>query len=142
MDHVVYLDYKAKELENLQTGNKTMIIRGATGRKMPYDRVNEGDVLYFIENKGDGLVKAKAIAKTLFQSEKLTKEESLKIVENNQEFLQLDSKLKARFGGKRYLILITVKGFETLETFKIDRSAYANMDDWLLVENIEKVKEV
>jgi len=33
-----------------------------------------------------------------------------------------------------------VLNFEKLEPFKIDRSEYGNMDDWLLVENIEKVK--
>ncbi len=35
MDNVVSLDYKAKELENLESGKKTMIIRGAMGRKLP-----------------------------------------------------------------------------------------------------------
>lgn len=34
MDNVVYLDFKAKELENLKSGQKTMIIRGAMGRKL------------------------------------------------------------------------------------------------------------
>jgi len=52
MDNVVYLDYKAKELENLKSGQKTMIIRGAMGRKFPYGRVNKSDILYFIENRG------------------------------------------------------------------------------------------
>ena len=52
MDHVVYLDTKAKELDKIGSGDKTMIIRGATGRKMPYGRVNAGDVLYLIENDG------------------------------------------------------------------------------------------
>ena len=51
MDHVVYLDHKARELENLKNGKKSMIIRGAMGRKMPYGRVDKEDVLYFIENK-------------------------------------------------------------------------------------------
>ncbi|MCK5764077.1 MAG: hypothetical protein KAH05_08155 [Clostridiales bacterium] len=55
MDHVVYLDAKAKEFEKLIEGTKTMIIRGATGRKMPYERVFEGDQLYFIRNNGEGL---------------------------------------------------------------------------------------
>jgi hypothetical protein len=35
MDHVVYLDHKANEFEKLLNGQKTMIIRGAAGRKMP-----------------------------------------------------------------------------------------------------------
>jgi hypothetical protein len=36
MDHVVYLDAEAKELERLLAAQKTMIIWGATGRKLPY----------------------------------------------------------------------------------------------------------
>ena len=40
MDHVVYVDTKAKELEKLLEGTKRMLIRGAAGRKMPYGRVH------------------------------------------------------------------------------------------------------
>lgn len=142
MDHVVYVDYKAKELENLKNGPKTMIIRGAMGRKLPYGRVNKSDVLYFIENKGDGLVKGKAIVDDVFNSEQLSKEESIGLVEKKQDKLLLDAGLKKRFSGKRYLVLITIKDFETIKPFKIDRSEYGNMDDWLPVENIDKVRMV
>ena len=45
-----------------------------------------------------------------------------------------------RFAGKLYLVLITIKNFENIEPFKIDMSNYGNMDDWLPVENIDKVK--
>ena len=140
MDNVVYLDYKAKELENLINGNKTMIIRGAMGRKLPYGRVNTSDILYFIENNGDGLVKGKAIVDKVFNSEKLTKEQSLEIVEKHQNKLLLNKGLEKRFSGKRYLVLITIRDFEEIEAFKIDRTDYGNMDDWLVVENIKKVK--
>ena len=139
MDHVVYLDSKAKELENLANGKKSMIIRGAMGRKLPYGKVNVGDTLYFIENKGDGLIKATAVVDTVLNSEKLTEEESLGLVEKHQDKLMLDKGLLQRFGGKRYLVLIAVKDFQILPLFKIDRSAYANMDDWLPVEDINKV---
>jgi hypothetical protein len=140
MDHVVYLDYKANELESLKKGQKTMIIRGAMGRKLPYGRVNKSDVLYFIENKGDGFVKGKALVENVFNSDTLTKEQSIELVEQNQDKLQLDSGLKKRFAGKRYIVLISIKDFEVVEPFKIDRTEYGNMDDWLPVENIDKVK--
>lgn len=140
MDNIVYLDYKAKELDNLISGEKTMIIRGATGRKLPYGRVSEGDILYFIENKGDGLVKAKARVKNVFNSEQLTKKESEELVKQNQNKLLLDSGLIKRFSGKRYIVLITIESFQKLDPFKIDRSEYGNMDDWLPVEDINKVR--
>ena len=140
MDNIVYLDYKAKELDNLISGEKTMIIRGATGRKLPYGRVFKGDMLYFIENKGDGLVKAKANVKDVFNSEQLTKKESEELVKQNQNKLLLDSGLIKRFSGKRYIVLITIESFQKLDPFKIDRSEYGNMDDWLPVEDINKLK--
>jgi len=139
MDNVVYLDYKAKELDNLKSGKKTMIIRGAMGRKLPYGKVNEGDILFFIENKGDGLVKAKATVSEVLNSEQLTKEDSLKLIESNQPKLLLDNGLMKRFGGKRYLVLISIKDFCEIENFKIDKSEYGNMDDWLPVGNIDNV---
>ena len=141
MDHIVYLDYKAKELPNLIDGKKTKIIRGAMGRKLPYGRVVKDDVLYFVENNGGGLVKAKAMVENVYNSEKLSKEDSENLVEENQHFLLLNLGLVKRFAGKRYIVLITVKDFEQLNPFKIDRTGYGNMDDWLPVEKIETVKK-
>ncbi len=140
MDHVVYLDYKAKELENLRKGIKTMIIRGAMGRKFPYGKLAQGERLFFIENKGDGMIRASATVADVYNSEQLSKEESLKLVEKRQEKLHLNSGMLKRFGGKRYLVLITIKDFTETEHFKIDRSAFGNMDDWLPVGDIESVK--
>ena len=141
MDHIVYLDAKAKELDLLMAGKKSMIIRGATGRKLPYGRVNKDDVLYFINNNAEGVVRAKAIVQSVFNSEKMTKEESVKLVEENQDKLQLIDKQFKRWAGKRYLVLIEVKDVQPLEPFGIDRSSYGNMDDWLPVEVIERVKK-
>ncbi len=86
------------------------------------------------------MVKAKTLVKDVFNSEKLTKEESEKLVFDNQDQLQLDERLFNKFAGKRYIVLITIKDFETIEPFKINRSDYGNMDDWLPVGNFEKVK--
>ncbi|MFC1554453.1 hypothetical protein ACFL7D_07460 [candidate division KSB1 bacterium] len=140
MDHVVYLDTAAKEMENLLSEKKTMIIRGAAGRKMPYGRVAEGDILYFINNNAEAKIRAKALVESVFNSGKMSKDESVTLVEKNQHELQLTAKQIKRWAGKRYLVLISVTDFEEIEPFRFDKSDFKNMDDWLLVENIEKVK--
>ena len=140
MDHLVYLDAKSNEFEKLLDGSKTIIIRGATGRKMPYGRVNKGDVLYFINNNAEGFVKAKAIVDSVFNSEKMNSEESFDLVKKNQEKLLLSDKQFQKWAGKRYLVLIEIKKFCAIENFTIDKSNYGNMDDWLPVENIDSVK--
>jgi len=140
MDHVVYLDATAKELDLLCSRKKTVIIRGAAGRKMPYGRVNRGDILYFINNNAEGLILARAKVESVFNSDKLTQEESAKLVKSHQGKLQLSKKQQDRWAGKRYLVLIEVSGVEEVEPFRIDKSNYGNMDDWLPVEEIEGVK--
>jgi hypothetical protein len=140
MDHIVYLDATAKELDLLLSGKKTMIVRGATGRKMPYGKVNQDDLLYFINNNAEGLILAKAKVKSVFNSDKLTAAESVSLVEKHQDKLQLSKKQQARWGGKRYLVLIEVSDVKKVEPFQIDKSDYGNMDDWLPVEQIERVK--
>ena len=117
-----------------------MIIRGATGRKLPYGRVNQNDILYFINNNGEGLIQARAIVESVFNSDKLTSAESAQLVEQYQNGLQLTKKQVARWAGKRFLVLIEISRVESLEAFQIDRSDYGNMDDWLPVEQIEKVR--
>ncbi len=140
MDHVVYLDQKANEPQKLSTGEKTEVVRGATGRKLPYGRVFENDILYFISNDGSGTVHAKARVDAVFNSEKLTPEQSNALLKQHQDKLNLNAAQIKRWGGKWYLVLIKITDYETLEPFKINRSAYGNMDDWLPVEDIQTVK--
>ena len=141
MDHVVYLDAQARELENLLSGQKTMIIRGATGRKLPHGRVQAGDVLYFINNNAEGPVRAKAVVSAAIHSEKMTEADSHALVQQYQPKLCLTEKQLARWAGKRYLVLIEVAGVESVSPFAIDKSNYGNMDDWLPVEKIELVRK-
>lgn len=140
MDHVVYLDVKAKELEKLMSGQKSMIVRGATGRKLPYGRVSVKDQLFFILNNGDGQVQASAVVSTVINSDKLSEEQSRALLEDHQSKLCLTSEQFKRWAGKRYLVLIEVTEFHKLEPFTIDRSDYGNMDDWLPVGDIMGVK--
>jgi hypothetical protein len=139
MDHIVYVDAKAKELENLINGNKSMIIRGAAGRKVPHGIVNEGDVLYFIRNNGDGAVKARGVVSSVLNSEQLSVEESFETIIKNQDRLQLPDKQFDKLAGKKYLVLIGLKEVEKVDPFRFDKSNFINMDDWIPVGKIESV---
>jgi hypothetical protein len=139
MDHVVYLDIKAGELENLVNGNKSMIIRAARRRKFPYGRVNEGDVLYFINNNGEGEVKARGVVSSVLNSEKLTVEESFETIIRNQDKLQLPDKQFEQLAGMSYLILIGLAEIQVVKPFRIDKTSFTNSDDWIPVGKIALV---
>ena len=136
MDHVVYLNFKARELENLIAGNKSMIIRGAEGRKLPHGRVNTGDTLYFINNNGEGRIRAKGTVTSVLNSEKLSVEESFETIIRNQDKLQLPDDLFEKIAGKRYLVLIGLKSIEEIQPVPFNKSDFSCMDDWIPVGDI------
>lgn len=141
MDHVVYLDAKSSELQKLLNGSKSMIIRGATGRKMPHGRVSPGDILYFINNNGEGVVRARAHVVSVINSDMMSPEESVAMVKEHHSKLSLSESQFKKWAGKRYLVLIEVNKTEELKPFTVDKSEYGNMDDWLPVGDIDTVKE-
>ena len=140
MDHVVYVDHKANELDKLIKGGKTMLIRGAAGRKMPYGRVETNDRLYFIENDSSGVIKARGAVVCVLNSDKMTKEASIALVDAHQDKLALTFPQYQRWAGKRYLVLIEVDEITELAPFKLDRHEYGHMDDWLPVGSIDQVR--
>ena len=142
MNHLVYLDAKANEMEKLLTGQKTMIIRGAAGRKIPYGQVNKEDILYFINNNAEGMIKAKAEVASVMNSEKMDKDTSIKLIKKYQDNLQLSEKQFQRWAGKRYIVLIEVKNIEEVTPFQFNRDDFKNsMDDWLVFERVENIKK-
>jgi hypothetical protein len=93
-----------------------------------------------LENDGSGQIKAQGSVISVINTEKLDPETSAKLVEDNQYKLKLSPAQSKRWAGKRYLVLIGVSSVQALEPFQIDKSDYGNMDDWLPVGEIDRVK--
>lgn len=138
MEHIAYCESKAKELDNLLAGNKNMLIRGATGRKLPHGRVSPGETVYLLENDGSGIIKAKGIVSDVFHSEALTPEESASLIESHMDRLKLTEAQKKRWSGKRFLCLVGLESITEVEPFSYVREK--NMDDWIIVNTIDEVR--
>ena len=140
MQHVVYLEAKVSELETLLSGDKTMIIRSSPDRQVPYDKVKIGDTLFFLRNNGEGLIRAKATVSSVLCSDKLTRVKSLELIEKNQDKLKLTEEQVKRWGGKRYVVLVGVEKVIRLYPFDINKTKFGNIDDWIVIKDIEKIK--
>lgn len=84
MVHLVYCDDKSKELNKILDGSKTMVIRGAAGRKIPHSRVFAGEGFYFME-KGSKKITAKAIVKNVQNFVKLADDENTKTIDKIED---------------------------------------------------------
>lgn len=123
-------------LDKILAGTKTMIVRGAAGRKIPHSRVFEGEKLYFME-KGTGLISVSAEVKTVQNYVKLSDDESMSTLLENQVKLNLTDKQRERW-HKKALCLIEFEGVKEINP-PYEFAHQSNMDDWLIIERIEDV---
>ena len=140
MVHLVYCDNTGaagkRVLDKINSGTKTMIVRGAAGRKIPHSRVFEGEALYFME-KGTAKISAKAIVESVENYVKLTEDEIVKVLADNQDKLNLIDEQKTRW-HKKCLCLVEFKDVIAIEP-ALDFEHQGNMDDWLIIDKIEDV---
>lgn len=136
MVHLVYCNDKEKVLEKIFAGEKTMIVRGAAGRKIPHSRVFQNELLYFMK-KGTKQISAMGVVKSVQNFVKLTDEEINEILAKKQEKLQLSEAGKVRW-HKKCLCLVE---FEQLKEISppLEFDHQKTMDDWLIFEKIEDV---
>ncbi len=139
MVHLVYCDNAGKKgekvLDKILAGTKTMVVRGAAGRKIPHSRVFEGERLYFME-KGSASITATAVVTGVENFVKLSEEEITQTLEDRQRKLNLSEKQKVRW-HKKCLCLVGFSNVEEITPLAFDHQG--NMDDWLIIEKIEDV---
>ena len=140
MEHLVYCDNTGKSgervLDKILNGQKTMVVRGAAGRKIPHSRVFDGEVLYFME-KGTAQISARATVKSVQNLVKLTDEQITKTLDDNQEKLALTQKQQERW-HKKCLCLVEFSDVKAIVP-PLSFDHQGNMDDWLIIEKIEDV---
>lgn len=136
MVHLVYCDDKEKVLEKILSGEKTMVIRAAAGRKIPHSRVFEGEKLYFMK-KGTAKISAKAEVKSVQNFVKLTEEQIDDVLNKNADKLNLSEKQRLRWHKK----CICLTEFQNVEEIipPLEFERQGNMDDWLILEKIDDV---
>ena len=135
MVHLVYCDDKEKVLEKILDGSKTMIIRAAAGRKIPHSRVFHGDKLYFMK-KGTAKISTTATVKLVQNHVKLSEDEIVKVLDDNQGKLNLSKKQQERW-HKKCMCLVEFENVSEIKPLAFEHQG--NMDDWLIVEKIEDV---
>lgn len=139
MVHLVYCDNVGKSgekvLDKIMEGTKTMVLRGAAGRKIPHSRVFENDTLYFMQ-KGTSEITITAKVTSIQNFVKLTEDEIIKVLADNQSKLNLSEKQKERW-HKKCLCLVEFKEVKKITPLAFDHQG--NMDDWLIIEKIEDV---
>ncbi len=141
MEHVAILKKQWKLVNKIITGQKTIESRWYLVKALPWDKIHEGEKIYFKESGGP--VVAKAEVEQVLQYfltpdkvEELFNKYGEKIgIEQNQltDFIN-------RFRNKKYCILVFIKNPTKIEPFYITKEGFGNASAWISVEKVESLK--
>jgi hypothetical protein len=137
MDHVVFVSRAYREMDRLLSGDRTMIVRGSLGRRLPYGKVGPGDMLFFATGNGRNVVKATAGVQNVLETQMLSGGEASALLERYKGQLSLADAEADKWSRKKYLTLVEIDRVSPVVPFTID--ARGDEDDWLALDDIDVI---
>jgi len=141
MEHVAIMKKSWGLTQKILSGQKTVESRWFKFKSAPWDRISQGEIIYFKDS--GSLVSVKAVVDKVVQISDLTSDKVTTILNEYSADLGISdvSGFCELFKDKKYCILIFLKKPESIEPFDIDKSGFGSMSAWICVDNVEKIKK-
>lgn len=143
MEHLAIMRKSWGLTQKILNGQKKIESRWYSVKYRPWDRIKEGETIYF-KDSGEP-VKLKAEVNKVMQFTDLTPKRIKEILDEygDDDGLEKDKipEFFERFKDKKYCMLIFLKNPQEIESFEIDKSGFGAMSAWITVENISKIKK-
>ena len=137
MIHIVICDNKTKELDKIINKERTILLRGASSRRIPNSRIFVDDELYFV-NKGENICNYHAIVKNAESYRDLTEIEIDRIINKINDKVKLTDIEETKW-KKKCLCVIEFKDLEKIDDFLVPE--YTPLTDWIMINDIEELKK-
>lgn len=141
MDHVAIMRKSWGLMPKILSGKKKIESRWYSVKYRPWNRIGEGDTVYF-KNTGEP-VTVKATVERVMQFSNLTVKTVFNLLNEYGEDDGIDKKNRQeffnRFKDKKYCILIFLKDPMKIVPFQIDKNGFGAMSAWIAVSDISLV---
>lgn len=138
MDHVVFLNKRFKGLQKIIQGEKRAESRWANGKRSPHGRVSKGDRLFFKDTGNPVTVTAEVVdVKNFF---KLEREEIQKVIQEYNDTISMTEKEIEFALQKKCGVIIFFDNVKEIEPFNVDKSDFTSMADWIIVDDVNKIR--
>lgn len=142
MDHVAIMNKQWKLIPKILSKEKTIETRWYLTRRDPWNKVMQGDTVYFKDAASP--VTARAIVDKVLQYDHYSENQLKEIIDEYwcKGYIDFSSKAEALeyTKDKNYCILIFLKNPEQVKPFDINKKGFGNATAWLCVNNINKIK--
>ena len=144
MEHIAIMKKSWGLTQKILNGQKKIESRWYSVKYRPWDRIKEGETVYF-KDSGEP-VKLKAEVNKVMQFVDLTPDRVREILSDygDEDGLEREKipEFFERFKNKKYCILIFLKNPEKVEPFEIDKTGFGAMSAWIwiMIDSVSKIR--
>lgn len=142
MEHLAIMRKSWGLLPKVLTGEKVIESRWYKNKYAPWDRIKEGDIVYF-KNSGEQ-VSVKSEVASIMQFHNLTPKKVKEILDlyGVKDGIAQDEveKYYQMFKNKNYCLLVFLKNPQKIIPFEISKKGFGAMSAWIAVENINMLR--
>ena len=141
MNHLVFLDAQAGELENILSGVKTMIMKEFDPTQPIAHPARPGDSLYFLRDKDDCTLRVKAtVVRVLLFTNRLNEDLSHTLKEM-QPRLQLTEDQYNYWSEKQHVLLVEFEAAHKIPVVEIKLEKITDRSDWVPFEEFSLIRD-
>jgi hypothetical protein len=141
MNHLVFLDTRAGELEKILSGTKTMLIKEFDPAQTTAHPVSPGDSLYFLRNNDERALRVQAtVTRVLFPTNNSDQDLSHTLKEL-QPRLQLTEDQYNDWSAKGQALLVEFGSAHKIGVIHIADHKIADRSDWIPFEDFGLIAE-
>jgi hypothetical protein len=139
MNHLVFLDTRAGELEKILSGTKTMLIKEFDPAQTTAHPVRAGDSLYFLRNQDDCAVRVKAtVVRVLYFTNSLDEDLSHTLKEL-QPRLQLTEDQYTYWSARKQVLLVELGSAHKIGVIHVAPDKITDRSDWMAFEEFSLI---
>ncbi len=142
MQHIAIMKKSWGLTDKILNGQKKIESRWYMAKYAPWDRIKEGEIVYF-KDSGEP-VSLKAEVERVIQFSDLTpnKVKDILAEHGDDDGIERDKipEFFERFKNKKYCLLIFLKNPQRIKPFEINKKGFGIMAAWITVGNVNQVK--
>ena len=141
MNHLVFLDAQAGELEKILSGIKSMVVKEFDPARSVGPAVRPGDNLYFLRSQDECALRVKAtVVRVLFYTNAVDQDLSHTLKEM-QPRLQLTEDQYNHWSARQQILLVEFASAHKIDVIHVAPNKVADRSDWIAFEAFSLITE-
>lgn len=141
MNHLVFLNSQAGELEKILSGIKSMLLKECDPALPPAQGVKPGDSLYFLRNDGDHTLRVRALVVRVLPTVNGLDQDLSHTLKELQPRLQLTEDQYNYWSIKEHVQLVEFDCAHKIDVMHVASYKFTDRSTWIAFEEIDQIVE-